>query len=1303
MNHTYQQACDEALEQMLGSLDKEHELAEFIRRFYDNLTLEELQAMPDDVAINLGRLVHTQMHKRDAGDVQITLETPKFLKKHYGRTRLTVTVINDDMPFLVDSLSNALNAMGFTMYRTVHPQLWVTRDAKGVLKELHKQETEGAQCESCVYFEVSPLPEGLDEEELASQLKDVLAHIRYAVEDWLVMTAKASEANTHIASVHKFLPRAELHEASDFFTWLLDKNFIFLGYAEYDFYDASDKEGFFLVDDSALGIFKVDEDSVQRHALANLPEEVQQAARQPNPINITKSNRRSLIHRDVLMDYIGVKRFDATGKVIGESRFLGLFTSNVYYQKTEDIPYIRRKVQQVMEAAQFDSTGHSGKSLQATLEFFPRDELFQIEFEDLFTMSLGIIALEERPDIRAFFRTDKFERFMSCFVFMPRDKFNTFVRKEIAKVLEKHLGGKITTFYSQLTDSTLARVNYIVQTTPGNIPTIDEEELVEELRFITNFWVDSLREAMLDIVGEKKAERLYREFGHAFPKNYINVTQIPHAVADTQRLKAVAGSGDPQFHIFESRSTNRLHLKMYALDTEVALTDILPIIENIGFKVRDVQPHRINPVIKEKEVALILRDFNLIPLEGYEVSFKTVKPLIEELLSDVWAARVENDGLNALASLAALTSRQIMMLRAYQRYARQAGVSYSHDYIIVTLTKHATLSAKLVALFECRFDPDYKGPRAKDEAAIYKDISDALLSVDNLAEDRIIRYFAEAMRATLRTNYYQGKEYLSFKFDSAKIPNLPLPHPFREIFVYSMHTEGIHLRGGKVARGGLRWSDRHEDFRTEVLGLMKAQVVKNTVIVPTGSKGGFVVKGASYSGDREAWQKTGIISYKQFLSGLLDITDNRVGADIVPPEKVVRYDEDDPYLVVAADKGTATFSDIANGVAQDYDFWLDDAFASGGSVGYDHKKMGITARGAWVSVERHFLEQGKDIQKEDFTVAGIGDMSGDVFGNGMLLSKHIKLVAAFNHLHIFLDPTPDAAQSFKERQRLFKVARGSWDTYDSKLISKGGGVFERSAKSITLTKEMQTMLETDEKTLTPNQVICLILKMQVELLWNGGIGTYVKATSESHDEVGDPSNNNTRINGDELRARVVGEGGNLGFTQLGRIEYAHTGGRLNTDAIDNSAGVDCSDHEVNIKIALRAHMESSKMDMEARNELLADMTDEVAALVLRDGDDNVNRANPTQEATRVTVVVDGRPNIEIRGPLQVATGEVATLTATAPEGSTFLWTMPNGDNISAESVDITTLSAGSTKVELRVELPTGDISDLTYPLEITDP
>ncbi len=1210
MNQRYQDDCDVRINTIIRHISDENNAPlfhDFTQHVYRSLSLEDLTELSTDIAAHTATSLFTHYETQPSLEAPfISIDTPEFLREYYSRSRVTVSVISQDMPFLVDSLTIALKRMGFTIYRTIHPQLRAERNAQGALTSLHDVRSQQGAAESCIYFELSPLPEDISKKDIEKTLRLSLDFVRYSVEDWRVMMAKAREVNTHVITANKAISSDDIEEASAFFDWLLDNNFIFLGFVEYDFHTKEGEEFFAPVKNSALGIFKVKESDLLHRGLASLPPEVRHFALQSEPVEITKSNRRSLVHRDVPMDYIGVKRYDAAGNVIGESRFIGLFTSPVYYQETTSIPYIRRKVQRVMDAAGFDPAGHSGKALKAALEFFPRDELFQISLEDLLEISLGIISLEERPDMRVFFRRDRFERFISCFVFMPRDRYNTYVRIEVGKTLERHLNGKINIFYTQLTDSALARVNYIIQTTPGHIPDMDMQTLYEELQFIVNYWVDALRDQLQDTLGEQQGEMLFRQFGEAFPRNYVNSTPVTAAINDIEHLQHVVANQQPAFYLFITGKKKNWHLKMYGFEEEIALSDILPMLENLGFKVRDVVPHRVEPSIEKQKHRLLVRDFSLIPQSPDSHDFETVKPLVEHILSEVWERKVENDGLNALSVASALNSRQITLVRTYARYAKQADLGYSDRYVTEALCKHAAITSLIVGLFEHRFDPSLEENRAANVAGLYTDIMDALSSVDNLAEDRILRFFADTVQATLRTNYFQvadnhtPKTYLSIKLDSSTVPGLPLPRPFREIFVYSMMTEGIHLRGGMVARGGLRWSDRREDFRTEVLGLMKAQMVKNTVIVPTGSKGGFVVKSSYDASDREARMQAGIASYRQFLSGLLDITDNRVEGGLVTPDATVRYDDDDPYLVVAADKGTATFSDTANQVAAEYGFWLDDAFASGGSAGYDHKEMGITARGAWVAVERHFLELGIDVAKQDFTVVGIGDMSGDVFGNGMLLSEHIQLVAAFNHLHIFLDPTPDTKKSYQERTRLYEEARGSWDRYDTSLISRGGGVFSRSAKTIPLTPEIKTLLDTEKDEVTPNEVIRLILKAEVDLLWNGGIGTYVKARTESHEAAGDPGNNAVRVNADELRCKVIGEGGNLGMTQLGRIEYARAGGRLNTDAIDNSAGVDCSDHEVNIKIAMHEVMESGLLSLEDRNTLLEAMEDDVASLVLHD-------------------------------------------------------------------------------------------------------
>lgn len=1210
---TYKKAAEKKIKEILAGLSAKEKQAHsaFAAPFFAKMPLQELEGLDVRQAGFLLSSAHDFVATRKPGASKIRISTPDPKEAGFKRRRLVVELLNDDMPFLVDSVTAELKQQGFTIFETIHPILEVARDAKGALVSLEPAKENEAQRESLMVFVLSSLPETMREKELEDALKEVLSYVRHTVGDWKPMLTQLDKVQDEVASLSDtHVDPAERDEAMDFLGWLSRNNFVLLGYIKYDFYDKAGKEHLAVVKESTRGIFRIEGSMERYRGLASIPEEMRHLALKPQIIEVSKSIQKSLVHRPVPMDYVSIKRMDEKGHVIGEHRFVGLFTSLVYYQSAELIPYIRRKISRTLQRAGFPAASHNGKTLKAILEFFPRDELFQISEDDLYDISLGVMALEAKPAPRLFIRADQYGRFMSCLVFMPRDMFNTFVRKEIAAILERSFGGSITTFYTQMTESPLARVHFILKTTPGGIPAYDVRKVEAEIVEVVSYWVDGLRELLLDLHGEKKGESIWRTFHTAFPRNYINTTSHAEAIEDMEKLTACAAEGRPEVRLYPSRDGAKhadcqFRLNIYTTDAETALSDTIPILEDMGCRVLDVHPYVFTPQW-EHPSPIFLRQFELSGRDALDVDLTARRPLFEEALRHIWLGDMESDAYNALVLRAGLSWRQVVMLRAYGKYLKQTGLSYNEAYMAAALTAHPHLAASLVRLFETRFDPDFAKDRAKAQAAVETEILEGLAQVTNLAEDRIIRRFCDTMLATLRTNYYQkeksgvAKPYLSFKFDSARVPELPLPRPHAEIFVYSLRMEGIHLRGGKVARGGLRWSDRTEDFRTEVLGLMKAQMVKNSVIVPVGSKGGFVVKRPPRDGGREALHEEGVACYKQFLSGLLDLTDNFRKGAVVPPRDVVRHDGDDPYLVVAADKGTATFSDIANGISAAYGFWLDDAFASGGSAGYDHKEMAITARGAWISVARHFAEMGRDIGQEDFTVIGIGDMSGDVFGNGMLLSRHIRLQAAFNHRHIFLDPAPDAAKSFTERERLFHLPRSGWTDYNPKLISKGGGVFERSAKRIELSKEVRKMLGTQKESLAPDDLIRLILKAKADLLWNGGIGTYVKAELESHADVGDASNDAVRVNGAELRVLVVGEGGNLGLTQKGRIEYGRTGGRLNTDAIDNSAGVDCSDHEVNIKIALAEAEHGGSLTREKRDRLLASMTDEVAGLVLKD-------------------------------------------------------------------------------------------------------
>ncbi|MDE3059848.1 MAG: NAD-glutamate dehydrogenase [Pseudomonadota bacterium] len=1188
MKKTYQQQHAARLAAILAALPAkaDDQLKRFVGQFYAKTPVTDLERYAPAEAVQLAQLAYEFMQERPGNEPKIRIFTPQ--------KNTVIELLNDDMPFLVDSLSAELTRHGLITRETIHPILKVRRDKKGQLTELAAADNKsaGVKAESLIHFEVSPLPEGLAENQLAYDLEWVLRHIRAAVEDWRAITGKVDEQMKALGKIKGF-DKESVAEVEDFLRWLTDRNFIFMGYAEYDFFDAKGREKLAVVPDSRLGILMITEDNPQ--GLETLPPEMRQFLLVPQLVEITKSNRRSAVHRSVPMDYIGLKRFDADGRVIGEARFLGLFTSNVYYQSAEQIPLVRSKIAQALKRADLDPASHDGKALKAILEFLPRDEIFQMSEDELFETSMGILSLEARPGVRVFARRDAFERFVSLMVFVPREWFSTELRHQIQAIVEQAFNGSISSFSTQITETALARLHLIVKTQPGDIPAADLQKLENEIARRAYLWSDLLHQALIARHGEHKAGKLQRLYAGAFPQSYINRYGSDAAVFDIEKIEEAISGGGLAVDLFrDKRDTEQfIHLKIYNPSEEIALSDILPMLENAGFRVIDEHPFLIAP---PTGTPVWIRDFKLET--SATLALEAVKPLLEDALLKTWRRDMENDRFNALVQAAQLTWRQVTVLRGYAKYLKQTGFTYTQPAIEQAMNRQPDIARNLVALFEARFGLDVKDREAK-QPAIQAAIEEQLAQVANVVDDRILRRYVEVISATLRTNYFQPERpVLSFKLDSARVPELPRPVPFAEIFVYSPRVEGIHLRGGKVARGGLRWSDRHEDFRTEILGLMKAQMVKNSVIVPVGSKGGFVVKQPPAT--RDAWLEEGIACYKLYLSGLLDITDNIIAGKITPPRDVVRHDGDDPYLVVAADKGTAAFSDIANGVAESYGFWLGDAFASGGSAGYDHKKMGITARGGWVSVVRHFREMGVDIGKQDFTVCGIGDMAGDVFGNGMLLSDRIRLVAAFNHLHIFLDPNPDTKTSFEERQRLFNLPRSTWKDYDAKLISKGGGIFDRSAKSIALSKEAQAALSIDKAKLTPDELIRAILLAPSDLLWNGGIGTYVKAEDETNEQVGDRANNAVRVNGKDLRCKVVGEGGNLGFTQKGRIEYARNGGRINTDAIDNSAGVDCSDHEVNIKIAFSQDIASGKLSVAKRDKLLSAMTEEVAQLVLKD-------------------------------------------------------------------------------------------------------
>jgi len=1175
----------------------------FVRVYFGGVAPEDLLETPADTLFGNALSLWSFLKKRKPGTPRVRVFNPTIEEHGWLSTHTIVEIVTDDMPFLVDSVASALNQLELTVHLLIHPVVKVRRDAKGALKGLG--DGEGAVAESVQHVQVT---RQVGDERLAAieaRLTEVLGSVRAAVEDWKPSLARIDALIRELDTNPPPLPRDEVEEGKAFLAWLRDDHFLFLGVREYRLVKKGGKDYSEIVEGSGLGILRhVSPESAERHARP-LSAAVSRNARAKGLLMITKATSRSFVHRPVYMDYVGVRLFGKDGEATGEVRFLGLLTSAAYNRNPREIPLLRLKVQRVIERAGFPARSHNGKALLNVLETYPRDELFQIDEETLTEIALGVVHLEERQRIRLFVRRDTYARFYSCLVYVPRDRYSTELREQMEAILLEALDGVAAEFTTQVSESPMARTHFMIHTRREGEAAIDVAAIEERLVAASREWSDDFRDAIVEALGEGRGSALFQRYRQGFPAAYRDAFAARAAVADIERVESLADGRDIAMSLYRPVNAPEtvVHFKIYHAGDPVPMSDILPMIENMGLRVMEEVPFRVEPA---GTGAVWIHDFTLSSRNGGEIDIAALRDRFQEAFARVWAGDMDDDRFNQLVLLAGLGWREVVVLRAFCKYLRQAGIAFSQSYMEETLANNPAIARIIVELFAARFDPARAADAEIATASIKARLAEALDQVASLDEDRILRRFVNLVDSMLRTNFFQAgadggpKSYVSFKFDSRALAELPEPRPLREIWVYSPRVEAVHLRFGLVARGGIRWSDRREDFRTEVLGLVKAQQVKNAVIVPVGAKGGFVVKRPPAEGGREAFQQEGIACYRTMMAGMLDITDNFAQGKVVPPGGVVRYDGDDPYLVVAADKGTATFSDIANGIAGEYGFWLGDAFASGGSAGYDHKKMGITARGGWEAVKRHFRELGRDIQAEDFTAVGIGDMSGDVFGNGMLLSRHTRLVGAFNHLHVFVDPDPDPEASFRERERLFALPRSSWSDYDAKLISAGGGVFERKAKSIAVTPQMAALFDIRAAQVTPNELIRAMLRAPVDLLWNGGIGTYVKAQRESHLQVGDKGNDAVRVDGRELRAKVVGEGGNLGFTQLGRIEYAEAGGRLNTDAIDNSAGVDCSDHEVNIKILLNDLVAAGDLTVKQRDKLLAEMTDEVAALVLRD-------------------------------------------------------------------------------------------------------
>jgi glutamate dehydrogenase len=1210
MLHRAQEETAKIIEKVLAHLrsteaERNPHAETFIRQYYSQVDPQDLAERRISDLCGAAQAHLEFMGNFKSGAAKLRAYNPQIQKDGWESTHTVIEIINDNMPFLVESVTMEVNRHGLTLHLIIQPVMKTRRDAEGgLIGILSRTDDKGGASESVMHVEVDRQTDPHKLVILEADLLRILADVRKAVEDYPEMKGKMNGLVTDISkNCPEGLDSKTLEEDKALLAWLADGHFIFLGYRDYDLAKEGDEDVLLVVPGSGLGILRETSETKVSKSFATVTPEVRKLAHVPELLILTKANSRATVHRPGYLDYIGVKRFDAKGRVLGERRFLGLYTSTAYSLKPAEIPLLRRKVKGVLTRAGFDPNGHMGKSLGTILDQYPRDELFEISEDELFENAIGILRLGERQRTRLFVRSDVFGRFVSCLIFVPRETFATKKRYRIERVLMEAFNGISSEFTVNLSESALARMLIIVRTKPGTVPEFDVRELERRIVKVVHRWRDDLRDALIRQFGEERGNELHHRFGNAFPAGYREERSIARAVTDTAIMDALGPENKLAMNLYagEKASATPLRLEVFLSGQSVPLSLSLPMLEHMGVKVLEEMNYKVDP---NGKAPVYVHDFGLSCPGNIQLDVTRVKSGFEEAFARAWRGEIENDDFNRLVLRANLSWREVTILRAYCKYLRQTGFTFSQAYMEQALSAHPAIAKQLAELFVARFDPAHPDEAGAKTSELTVEIVKALDAVENLDEDRILRCFLSMIQATLRTNFFQKdgrgepKPYLSFKFNPALVPGLPEPKPMFEIFVYSPRVEGVHLRGGKVARGGLRWSDRMEDFRTEVLGLMKAQMVKNTVIVPVGSKGGFVVK--QPPADRESFMKEGIACYQTFLRGLLDLTDNLVAGKIVHPKNVVCHDGDDPYLVVAADKGTATFSDIANGVAKEYGFWLDDAFASGGSVGYDHKKMGITARGAWESVKRHFRKMGINTQTTDFTVVGIGDMSGDVFGNGMLLSHHVKLLAAFDHRHIFLDPDPDPESSFKERERLFNLPRSSWADYDGKLISPGGDVYSRSAKSITLTPEVKKIVGIDDDSLTPTDLIRALLKAPVDLLYNGGIGTYVKATNQTHMDVGDRANDSIRVNGGELRCKVVAEGGNLGLTQLGRIEYALAGGKINTDAIDNSAGVDCSDHEVNIKILLNSVVAEGLIRAEQRNQLLAEMTDEVGVLVLRD-------------------------------------------------------------------------------------------------------
>jgi glutamate dehydrogenase len=1238
--------------------------------------------------------------KRPSARATIAIRAPSQSEDGWTAGGATVVqIVTDDRPFLVDSVTMEVLRQGWSIREVFHPQFLVRRDLSGTLRGVvQAREAKGdasVTAESWMHLEILPpsRPESgaMLVPDLEQGLLEVLRLVEDAVQDWSKMINRSESTIALLADPQWTGGRTEeAAQARELLEWFNHNHFTFLGYREYEFENAAGRASLKPVPATGLGILRADQD--EPGAFHALP---QPNTRHPLMI-ITKDNYKSRVHRPTYLDYIGIRTFSADGQVVGERRFLGLLASSAYSESVPRVPVLRQKAVEVLRRSGYDDSSHGGKAIMDVLDTYPRDELFQTSLDELAPIVEKVAHLKERRQVRLFVRRDTYGRYLSCLVYLPRDRYTTSVRNRMQDILMTRLGGASIDYTARVTESVLARLHFVVRMPMGEaMGEIDVRALEKDLTLATRSWNDEFAD---QIATAGNAGQLASLVG-ALPEGYKEDYAPKQAILDLSALTSLERDTDMSMAMYapdKSLDEADLRLKIFRRDASLSLSRVLPHLSLLGVDVIDERPYELQLSAQERA---FIYDFGVtVPGGGQAVASRwttEARNRFMEAFAASYSGQSEPDGFNALVMGAELSWRQVSILRVIGRYLRQGGATNSQTYIAQALSSNVDLARLLIGLFETKFDPALELTSAarheRTEAMVTK-IKTALDNVASLDHDRIIRSYLAVIGAIIRTNFFQSdRQAITIKLLPRKIPDLPEPRPAFEIFVYSPRVEGVHLRFGKVARGGLRWSDRAEDFRTEVLGLVKAQMVKNTVIVPVGAKGGFFCKRLPDPAvDRDAWLAEGIACYKLFISSLLDVTDNIVHGEVVPPVDVVRYDDDDPYLVVAADKGTATFSDIANEISTQAGFWLGDAFASGGSAGYDHKGMGITARGAWESVIRHFRELGVDCQTTDFTCVGIGDMSGDVFGNGMLLSRHINLVAAFDHRHVFIDPHPDPEQSWAERKRMFALPRSSWADYDTSLISSGGGIFPRSLKSITITPQMHEVLGINKSVtaLSPAELITACLKAPVDLLWNGGIGTYVKASSETNSEVGDKANDSLRVNGRDLRARSVGEGGNLGLTQLGRIEYAAQKGRINTDFIDNSAGVDTSDHEVNIKILLESEVAAGRLSQPDRDAFLASMTDEVADLVLAHNyDQNLALANSVYQAPSMAGVhEDWMERLEERKLLD---RDIEFLPSTEAMESR------RGNGHGLTSPELATLMA-YTKIVLEKEILESDLPDDPY-------